>query len=306
MNIKHRIKENTWLIIFVAILLSFLFPKLGLMLKPYLIYLLMLLMFLSSLHIYFKEIIHELRNYKKKVLVLAIIHLVSPILVFFLKPLFSDEVFLGLVLASVTSSGMSVVFLSHLYNGKESESLVITSVSNILSPISIPLLVLLFAQTSIQVDVVAMSITILKLVIVPLILASLIRKTSLNKPLQTYGTYISIVVLFALILGIISPLRNIILADISQSLTLGAVILILVTFNFVLGYVLGSSKPEKVSFAISSSYKNFTLATVLALSLFSPLVALPAILYTVINNLFLIPMQFFFRREKTHKNKNNL
>ncbi len=300
MSLKHFIKEYSWLVILIAIILSFLFPKIGLTFKPYLIYLLMILMFFSCLNIRLKEIFFNLKDYKKKLLILLIIHLVSPLLVLFLKPFLSDELFLGFILASVTSSGMSVVFLSHLYKGIESEALVITSLSNIFSPVIIPLLVFLFAKTSVQVDSFAMSMTILKLVIIPLSLALLIRKTKLNKSISHYGIYISIFILFLLILGIISPVRNIILLNIKQSLIIGVIISVLVIFNFLLGYFIGSSRPEKITFAISGSYKNFTLATVLALSLFNPIVALPAILYTIVNNLFLIPMQFFFIKEKNH------
>jgi bile acid:Na+ symporter, BASS family len=296
-DLKHLMNKYTWLIILVAIVLSFVFPEIGMPVKPYLIYLLMVLMFFGCLNVNLKELFGYLKDSKKLIMVLAVIHLVSPLIIFMLKPFFSDEIFLGLILASVISSGMSVVFLSKLYGGIASEALVITSLSNILSPLTVPFLVVVFARTNIEVDAVAMVLTMVKLVVIPVALSITIGKTRLRIPLSNYGTYISLAVLFFLIMGIISPVREIIMSNIQQALILSGLISILVIINFMLGHLIGSNKQEKMTYSISASYKNFTLATVIALSLFSPLVALPAIIYTVVNNALLAPLQLIFVRK---------
>jgi len=191
MNIKSFIKEYTWLIILIAIVFGFIFPQIGPLIKPYLIYLLMTLMFFSCLSIKVKDILVGLKNYKENFQILAVIHLLSPLILLLFKGYFSEEIFLGLILAASTSSGMSVIFLSQLYGGDGGKALVITSLSNILSPLTMPLLVFLFARTTIEVDSVAMGLTILKLVVIPLILATLIRNTKANNALKQNGTYIS-------------------------------------------------------------------------------------------------------------------
>ncbi|MFH1126834.1 MAG: hypothetical protein ABIG84_08330 [archaeon] len=258
----------------------------------------MLLMFFGCLDVSLFQIFVHLKDYRKILLVLFVIHLSGPIVVFLMKPFFSSEIYLGLILATVISSGMSVVFLSQLYGGIPSKALVITSLSNILSPLSVPFLVFLFAGTAIAVDFFAMALTVVKLVIVPVIAALLVKKIRLYGVLRDYGTYISIVVLFFLILGIISPVRAIILADIGQSLVLFGLACVFVVINFSLGYFAGSSREEKITYAISGSYKNFTLSTVIALSLFSPVVAMPSVIYSVVNNLSLIAIQFVFGEKK--------
>ncbi|MBU0723268.1 hypothetical protein KJ973_03010 [Patescibacteria group bacterium] len=298
MNIKYYIKKYTWFIILTAIILSFSFPSLGLIFTPYLTYLLMLLMFFSCLDIDLKKILEHLKNCKNKITILVIIHLSSPFLILLLKPFFSDEIFLGLILVTTISSGMSVVFLSNLYGGIASQALVIAFLSNIFSPISVPLLVLLFTKTNIEIDFMVMSLTMLRLVVIPIVIAMLLKNTRANKRLKNYGTYISIVVLFLLILGIISPVKSIVLSNLKISLMLGGLISVLVIINFFLGYFVGSNKAEKITYGISASYKNVTLSTIIALSLFGPLVALPSIIYTVVNNLFLIPLQLIFLKEK--------
>jgi bile acid:Na+ symporter, BASS family len=296
MEIEDYLKKYTWLIILAAIAISFLLPSIGSIFKPYLGYLLMILMFLSYLNINVKEVLGCLKNFRDELFSLATIHLASPLLVLLIKPLLPAEIFLGLIIATTMSSGMSVVFLSHLYGGKASQSLVITFLSNTLSPLIVPLLVFIFARTTIQISVVTLGLTLLKLVIIPFAIAILIRKFKFHQHLQKHADYISIIVLFALILGIVSPLRETILSNLELSLWLSGLIVILVLINFFLGFLIGRNKKERIAYAISVSYKNFTLATVIALSLFSPIVALPSILYSVINNLLLIPLQLVFRK----------
>ena len=101
MDIEHLLKKYMWLIVFLAILIGFAFPGPGLLLKPYLIYILMLLMFLSCLGISIRKIFLHLKDCRDELKSLAIIHLFSPVLVLFLKPFFSEEIFLGLIATAV-------------------------------------------------------------------------------------------------------------------------------------------------------------------------------------------------------------
>jgi len=273
--------------------------NIGILLKPFLIYILMLLMFFSCLNIKFKQIIEKIKNYREETKALAIIHLISPIIVFLFQPLFSTEIYVGLIIVTVISSGMSVVFLSELYGGISSTSLVITSMSNIISPVIVPALILFFTGTEINLDYLAITLTLIKLVIIPIFFAQIIRKTSIYYTLNKNKTNISIIILFVLIIGVIAPVREIILNNIALTFKLGLFVAILSVINFTLGYFIGKNKKENLSFAISTSYKNFTLATVVALTHFEPIVALPAVVYTVVNNLLLIPLQFWLNLRKS-------
>ena len=298
MKIQAILKQNIWLVILLAVFISFVWPKPGLIIEPYIAYLLMLLMFLSCLDVSLRQIRKTLHEYKKLTLIFGIIHLVSPILVLFLKPFFSDEIFLGLIMATTVCSGMAVIFLSYLYGGLPSKALVITFISNILSPLIVPLLVLQFAQTSIKIDAVAMSITIIKLVVIPVALARLLSRSKIKQFLCDCSSGVSILLLFLIMLGVVSPIKDMILNNIALSLWLFLISIVLITINFSLGYWLGKGRKEKITFGISASYKNFTLALVVTLSLFSPAVALPVVVFAVTDNLFLIPLQLVFLRKK--------
>lgn len=301
MDLKYSAKKYMWAVILFAVVVGFVFPDPWFMLKPYLSFMLMGLMFFGCLDVSIPQIVSHMKDYKKKILVLLVIHLSAPILVLFFRPFFPAEIFLGLVIASVVSSGMSVVFLTQLYGGIPSKSLIITSVSNIFSPVTVPILVFLFAGTVVAVDYVSMGVTMLKLVVVPLIAVFIVQRTRFHRLLKENGTSFSMLLMLFLMLGIIAPVREMILADVRQSLLISVIISVLVVVNFLLGYAVGSNRQEKITYAVSASYKNHTLSTVIALSLFGPTVALPSVMYAVVNNLFLIPMQFVFEeKEKKH------
>lgn len=295
------ISGNIWLIVLIAISASFLVPTLGSYLSPYLAPLLMALMYFSTLPIRLKKVHANLYELEKTTGALLIVHLASPILIFFLKDLLPQPIYVGLIIASVSSAGISIVFLSTIFGGIPGRALVITALSTLASPLSIPFLVYLFAGAKVEVAIGTMMTTIAKLVILPFGLAWLTRRTPLYKPFKKISVTSSIIILFLLIIGIMSPVISVVLQNIQLSITLGLIVTVVLIINFALGFSIGKNTSEHITYAISTSYKNYALSTVLALSLFDPMVALPSVIYTVISNLLLVPLQFAVKRSEVKK-----
>lgn len=309
-QINSSIKNNTWLIVLTAIAFSFVFPKIGIIIKPQMNYLLICLMFLSCLDLKIEEIIKSLSDIKNITLMLLIVHLVSPLIIYLLRNYFSNEIFLGLIIVATIPAGRSAVFLSKIYGGIPLKSLVSTSISNFFSPITVPLFVWIFAHTTIKINPTQMSQTIIFLVVIPLIIAVIIGRSSFGKKLNIYSPSLSVIFLFFIILGLVSPLKSIVTDNLSLFFGLSLFSTILIVTNFCLGYLLGDNHADNITYAISSSYKNYALATLLSLTIFNPIVALPAIAYTVVSNLLLIPLQLFLQPPKQnphhHHQKHNL
>ncbi len=297
MDIKFYLKEYSWLVILVAIGLGLWLPNTGLVIKPYVSYLLMGLMFLSCVNIDFSRSWKHLKKIRKVIFSMFVIFLLSGILVYFFRGNFSDDVYLGLILTTSMPAGISVIFLSKLYGGSTAKSLVISVLANILSPVLVPVIVLWLAQTQIEVNVWQMFLTISKLVLFPIVLARIVGMTGFRKIVESEGTYISIILLFGLIWGVVAPVGPV-LSETNNLLLLVLMVILLVLLNIVIGLWLGSDWKAKKTYAISLAYKNFTLAMVLALTLFGPQVAVPAAIYTLINNLMLIPLQWMWGAEK--------
>jgi len=274
-------------------------PSFGEMLGSYLNIFLMILMFLSCLDIDLKEFVIALKDFRIQLLILIVVHLASPLIVLiFLKGFLSDEIFLGLILASVIPAGRASVFLVSIYGGKPETALVISSISNALSPIVVPVLVWLFAKTTIEINPMEMGTTIMWLVAVPILAAIIVRSMGLAKYLVKQASGLSVIFLFLIIVGIISPIRQVILDNWEKSIWLVLIVIGLISFDFWLGWIIGKTKEDKITLAVTSSYKNYTLGTIVALTLFNPIVALPSIIYTITNNLMLIPIQMVTRKNK--------
>jgi BASS family bile acid:Na+ symporter len=291
-----HIKDRFGGIILLSVILGLLFPSPGLFFTPYLQYLLMALMFISVVEVKWKDILKNLKDFKHIILVLLIIHGLTGVLALFFKGILTPELYLGLVLIAVAPSGLSAVFLSHLCKGKPSEALTLTSISNLLSPISMPLLVLLFAKTRIEVSVVGMFWTVFKLIVIPFLVAQLIKYLPGRKEIISFSQNISIPLLVIIIWGITAPTRAQLITAPQQVMILFGICSLMILSDFFAGWISGKKHKDRVTFAITSSYKNFTLATVVALSLFDPIVALPAVIYTIANNVWLAPMHWFFER----------
>lgn len=292
------IHDNTWFVILVAVVVSLAFPAPGNFLKPHLNLLLGVLTFLSCLDLNVSRIVAGLTDIKSQALSLLIVHLVAPTIIFVLRDSFPPQIYLGLIIAATIPAGRSAVFLCTLYGGDPIKALLTSSLSNTLAPILVPALVWIFAHTTVKIDIFSMGSTIFYLVIIPLVTGFLLGRTSPGQRLNQHAPTISTLILFLIILGILSPIRPIIAQNPTLSIMLVLIAMALSIINFILGYSFPRLHIDKVTYGLSSSYKNYTLGTLLSLSLFSPLVALPSIAYTVANNLLLIPLQFFLRQHQ--------
>lgn len=280
----------TPIVVLVAMLAGFAVPAAGASMQPLLVPLLMVLMFFGCLPIKPKSITGELKDWRRHLAVLAIVHFCSPLLLLLARPWLSPEIFVGFVLAAAVSSGVGVVFLSRLFRGVPAEALIITTVSNVASPLLVPIVVWGIAGSVVTIPLGAMAVTMAKLIFIPLAAALIVQHTRWYQPLKQWSSAVSIGVLALTIFGMVAAIQPLIVADIWQSISVGAVVAVLVAINYGLGWLLRGSRAERVTYALAASYKNFTLAMVVALAVFGPAAALPAVLYAVVNNVQLIPL----------------
>lgn len=308
MNLVNQfIRSNTWIIILFGIGVSLVYPGFGNSLRPFLNYILMLMMFISCLDLHPDDISRTLGNPRSLSLSLLIVHLCSPLIVFFLRDYFPEPIYLGLIIATVTPAGRSAIFLSRAYGGIPERSLVLTTLSNLLSYLVVPGLVYLFAGQVFQFNPIPMANAILVTIVIPLLAAIAVSRTSLGRQINQISSNFTVGLMFLIIVGIISPLQPIIFQYLHLTILLSVIIALMSVINFALGYLIGQDHSEKITLAITSSYKNYTLSTLLSLSLFTPLVALPSVVYTLVSNLLLVPLDFFLggnlRHQPHHRQK---
>lgn len=286
------LNEYVWASILGIIVLALIFPAPGILLKPYVGYLLILLMTLACLHITPKDIKTAL-THKEVYLVVALVVLATPLLALLAKPFLHPEIFTGLLIATAVPAGISVAFISELFGGKPAEALSISTLSHLISIISMPTILFLCAKVTATTQIEPIVVALAKFVLIPLMLAQLLRKTLSKYTKHTSG--ISTVILLMIIWGIIAPTRDKLLTQFDQMVSVFIICAAIMTLAFFAGWLLGKNKKLKITYAISASYKNYALATVIALSTFGELAAFASISYTVLNNVMFAIAKFFIK-----------
>lgn len=287
------ITKNIPVMILGAILLGFVWPMPGLWLKPYLIYLLMVMMFFSCLKIDVKELKEVPKNWWRYLVLLVLIFFAPSFIIFLARPWLSDMIFVGLIIAAAMPAGISIVFLADLMGGEPLKALVLTTATHILSPIVTPMVIWLFAHEIVNIEFGAMIILIGKLVIIPLVLAQIVRQFKNYEKVAKVGSNFNLVLLFLLVWSSIALARAPILGNISQFILASAIVLVLLVVTVIFSVWFGRNRAEDITWAVSGTYKNFTLASVVALTMFGPVAMVGAAVYDVLDNVLLIPIKWW-------------
>ena len=104
--------------------------------------------------------------------------LIMPLLAFLLGKLFGldDELLVGVILVGTCPGGTASNVITYISDGDVALSVGMTSVNTLIAPFLTPALTYLFLRTSVSVDVLAMFLSIVKVVIVPIALGIVINR----------------------------------------------------------------------------------------------------------------------------------
>lgn len=287
------ITKNVPILIFIAIALGFVWPMPGLWLKPYLIFLLMIMMFFSCLKIDIDGLKEVPKNWWRYLIMFSVVFVIPSFVVFLARPWLDDMIFVGLIIAAAMPAGISVVFLSDLMGGEPLKALIVTTATHILSPIITPMIVWLFAHEIVDIEFGAMIILIGKLVIIPLVLAQIVRQYKNYGKIAKVGGNFNLVLLFLLVWSSIALARAPIMANIGQFILVLVIVFVLLFATVIFSVKFGRNRSEDVTWAITGTYKNFTLASVVALTMFGPIAMVGAAVYDVLGNILLIPIKWW-------------
>jgi predicted Na+-dependent transporter len=295
-------KYSTMVIILLGILLGFLLPNIGLTWKPYLPYLLMLLMFFVSLTIEPKEIIKCAKNYPIIALTLFMVFIVTPLLSLFAKVFFSPTAYDGTVLAFASPSAIATGFWSSVLNGDVAAALLISTITNLLAIITVPLTMLLALGATVNMDIGWMIVNLSEMILLPLS-ASFLLKSLAKSNLQRLGEYtskVNLIIMTLLIWGSIAPGVAAVQSNLAQFILLNIFMFIILGLAFFAAYRFGRryGRREAITIGIAASVKNAVLSLVLGATMFGSLVLLPLIANLIAQNILLVPVGMVLRERQ--------
>ena len=217
---------------------------------------------------------------------------IMPLLAFGLGKLFGLEAGLlaGIILVGTCPGGTSSNVITYLSKGDVALSVGMTSVNTLLAPLLTPAITYLLLRTTVQVDVLSMFLSIIKVVIVPIVLGFVIN--------HFFGKYTAKAA-EALPLISVAAIALIVAAVVSHNaqriLETGAVVFAVVVLHNMLGYALGFilgillklPLSKRKALSVEIGMQNSGLATSLAGTAFPDLAmaTVPGAIFSVWHNI---------------------
>ena len=231
-----------------------------------------------------------------------------PLLAFLLARLFqlSPELAVGVILVGTCPGGTSSNVMTYLSKGDVALSVGMTAVSTILAPFLTPLLTLLYAGQKVDVNVVSMFLSIVKVVLLPIVLGFVINHffRSVTEKIVRVLPLVSTTAIVAIVAAVVS-------ANSAKIFTSGLLIMAVVVLHNLLGYLTGFGVGKLLrldetkcrAISIEVGMQNSGLATSLAATHFAqyPLATIPGAIFSVWHNISGAILANFFARTADKK-----
>ena len=280
------------IVLIVAIVALFL-PKTCLWINTdWINYLLMVVMFGMGLTLKLEDFIIVFKRPKDIIIGCIAQFTIMPLLAFGLGKVFGLEAGLmaGVILVGTCPGGTSSNVITYLSKGDVALSVGMTSVNTLLAPLLTPAIAYLLLRKTVSVDVLAMFLSIIKVVIIPIVLGF-----AINKIWGKYTEKISDVLPLISVLAITLIVASVVSHNSERILETGFIVFIVVIlhnlFGYLAGYLLGVllklPLSKKKALSIEIGMQNSGLATSLAQTAFPNLsmVTVPGAIFSVWHNI---------------------
>lgn len=293
-NASSLISKQLAILVVLATLFSLYYPQVGssLVKTSWVVYILGIIMFGMGLNVKASDF-KELFIRPKFVLIgIGAQFIIMPLIAYILVKGFNLPLGLaiGVVLVGTCPGGTSSNVITYLSKGDVALSVGITSCTTLLAPFMTPILTKLLIGQSIDVNVIAMFLSVVKVVIVPIVLGILAHRflPKIAGLLKDVLPMISTLGIVAIVIAVVSVSAEKIIAN------LGIIVLIIVChnlFGYLFGFLVGKSVTKDMAkvkaLSVEVGMQNSGLATSLALTHFAtqPLAAVPGALFSVWHNI---------------------
>ena len=215
-----------------------------------------------------------------------------PLIAFALTKAFSlpTEIAVGVILVGTCPGGTSSNVMTYLSKGDVPLSVGMTAVSTLFAPLMTPLLTLLYAGQRVDVNAVAMFLSIVKVVLVPIALG-LVCNYFFEKVTREIVRILPLISTIAIIMIIASVVS----ANSARLKTVGLIVVLVVILHNLLGYAAGYGVGKLLrlnttkcrALSIEVGMQNSGLPTSLAATHFAqyPLATIPGAVFSVWHNI---------------------
>ena len=291
-TISQKIAKNIGIIIIVFSLIAYFSPQYFSWMTSYTTIFLAIAMFGMGTSIDTRDFKKIIKNLKEVLIGSLTQFTIMPLLAWLLAITFhvNKDIALGIILVGSCPGGTASNVITHIAGGDVSMSVSMTILSTLLAPIVTPALVYLLAGRWVDVSIIAMFKSVVKVILLPVLLGISIKKinpTAVSKSKDVFPLISSLAIIL-IISGIIGANAD----KIAQS---GLMVLVIVAIHNALGLLGGLlvAKLAKMDYdkatalAIEVGMQNSGLAIQLASVNFAlnPLATLPGAIFSIWHNI---------------------
>lgn len=288
---KRLLTENQVLVILLGVILGITLPAQLRFINAYSTQLLILVFFFSSLRLSLTEVVGYAKDWRMTLLASLYMLVIMPFALFFASRFLPTEWSVALLVLGAMPTGTTIALMAEFFGGKTSLALVITTMTSLLAPFTIPLVAKVAIGTTVEIDVVRMFFSLFLTIVAPFILGVLVQK-AIPKTIKNHDAVwrnLSVAAFGFLITGIVADSSG---AGISISLFDGGVMLYALALLGALtwgGYYIATWRQpsERITIALCMLYMNNTLALFIGDRFFRKLGIVPkqVLLLLVVNAL---------------------
>ncbi|EJD6474646.1 bile acid:sodium symporter family protein [Providencia rettgeri] len=258
--------------------------------SPFISYLLMLIMFTMGVTLRISDFKRVVTRPAPVIICTFIHYLIMPLAAWLLAKAFDmpADLAVGMILVGSVASGTASNVMIYLARGDVALSVTISSVSTLVGVFATPLLTLLYADTSISVNVMGMLLSILQIVIIPIIAGLVIHHlfSEIVKKIEPFLPSLSMICILAIISAVVAGSQ-------SHIASVGFMVAIAVVLHNGIGLIggywggrlFGFDESTCRTLAIEVGMQNSGLAATLGAQYFGAMAALPGALFSVWHNL---------------------
>lgn len=277
------------LVIFAAVI-AYIFPSTFVVFGAYITILLGIVMFGMGLTLKPVDFKLVFTNPLPVIVGIASQYIIMPFVAFGLAYLLRlpPELAAGLVLLGSVPGGTASNVMVYLARGNVALSVAMTSLSTMMAPIMTPLLLYLLAGAWLPVDPIAMFMSIIQVIIIPIVLGLLVKRffpVAVDKSV-TVVPLISVTAILIIVTAVTA-------ANAANVIAAGFLVFIAVFlhngFGLLLGYTvalaMGLNENDRRAISIEIGMQNSGLGVTLATAHFTPLAALPSVWAAIWHNI---------------------
>ena len=291
------------IVIFSSMLGGILFPVWASFFRPYPVYLMMLLLFLSFLSISMGDIRDTLRHHAPTLVWLSFLKLILvPLAVYLIfKAVYPPYATAALLLTGI-STGVVAPFISTLVNANAHLVLVMVVISSILVPFTLPALVKVLLGRSVEISLAAMMQTLSMVIFIPILAVETFKRFAprVLESIHRRRYPISLAIFAMVNLGVFSAYSEFFFQNPATILEATCVAIALGGIYLVLGMAVLWKAPveDRLASVIILGNMNNVLVVVFASEFFGPLEPTVAAMYMIPFFGLILPLRGYSRVAK--------